>query len=195
MEHVDALREMSVEKYLLGELSGAQRELFEEHLFECSLCAADLKSGVTFAEAVRVELPAMDAQKVRTPEKTGSWFDWLLRPQWMAPALAACLLTIGYQNFFRLPALQQQLARAEAPHIATNLSMPSGEVRGGGPLQVVAAPESSYVLSPDLPPQTGYAEYVCSLYSQAGALVWKQSVPPAAAGEEDVGGHPPHRVG
>ena len=42
MDHRDALREMAVEKYLLGELTGESRDIFENHLFDCEQCAADL---------------------------------------------------------------------------------------------------------------------------------------------------------
>jgi len=56
MNHQEAVREMAVERYLLGELIGASLDSFEEHLFECSECAMDVKTGVTFIDAARTEL-------------------------------------------------------------------------------------------------------------------------------------------
>ena len=96
MNHVDADREMSVEKYLLGELQGEARDRFEEHLFECQQCANDLKAAVLFAEAARDELATEVPVRVPVAEKKAGWFDWLLQPVWMAPALAACLFLLGY---------------------------------------------------------------------------------------------------
>ncbi len=53
MNHQDALQEMAVERYLLGELSGAALDRFEEHLFECPQCATDVRAGATFIDAAR----------------------------------------------------------------------------------------------------------------------------------------------
>ena len=65
MNHEDTLREMSVERYLLGELTGDSRNQFEEHLFECPLCSAELKSGVEMLEGARLELAAVTPGMLR----------------------------------------------------------------------------------------------------------------------------------
>ncbi|MGH9560390.1 MAG: anti-sigma factor family protein, partial [Terracidiphilus sp.] len=39
MNHTEAVEQMTVEQYLLGELDGSAREDFEEHLFNCPECA------------------------------------------------------------------------------------------------------------------------------------------------------------
>src|SRR3954462_2654256 len=67
MNHQDALREMSVERYLLGELTGESRDIFEEHLFDCQQCTADLKSGVTLLEGARTELATP------SPARASAW--------------------------------------------------------------------------------------------------------------------------
>lgn len=174
---------MLVEKYLLGELTGAEREQFEEHLFDSPSCAADLKAALTFAQGAREVLAAEAPVRTAVAEKTGSWFDWLLRPQWMGSALAACLLLAGYLNFFRVPALQQQLAEAHAPRIVSTLAMSSGAVRAESLPHVTAPKNGTFVISVDLALQPGVASYACSLYSPSGALVWQGSVPAAQAGE------------
>lgn len=177
MEHADALREMSVEKYLLGELTGAARDSFEEHLFECPLCAADVKSGVLFAQAARQDLAEAPQRVFVLEKKRQGWFESLFRPQWMAPALAACMLLIGYQSGIRIPALEQQAAQAGSPQIVDTVAFSGGATRGGE-LPHVSAPErGQFVVSVDLPPQTGYTQYVFSLVSPSGATVWKRAVP------------------
>ena len=56
--HNDAVEQHSVERYLLGELTGDARERFEDHLFDCAECTAELKDGLLFIEAARAELEA-----------------------------------------------------------------------------------------------------------------------------------------
>ncbi|WP_109486882.1 zf-HC2 domain-containing protein [Occallatibacter savannae] len=43
MDHKEALESMAVERYLLGELSPAQNESFEQHAISCDECAIDLR--------------------------------------------------------------------------------------------------------------------------------------------------------
>ena len=38
---------MAVEKYLLQELAGEERDQFEEHFFDCQECATDLGATVS----------------------------------------------------------------------------------------------------------------------------------------------------
>src|SRR5260370_32295404 len=114
MNHQEALREMAVERYLLGELSGASLDSFEEHLFECSECAMDVKSGVTFIDVARTELSA--PRKVAVPRLEGArrWTSWLTSPWILAPALAACLLILAFQTFVLQPRMRSQVAQAQA---------------------------------------------------------------------------------
>src|SRR6476660_3314126 len=102
MKHEDTLREMSVERYLLGELTGDSRNTFEEHLFECAECASEVKAGVALLEGARLELAA-NRREATTPRKAPSLFGWLLSPVWLAPALAACLALVIYQSAFVVP--------------------------------------------------------------------------------------------
>ena len=50
MEHERAIQNLAVESYLLGEMSPAERESFEEHYFECAICAEDLRAAAQFME-------------------------------------------------------------------------------------------------------------------------------------------------
>jgi hypothetical protein len=46
--HRFAVQNLLPEKYLLGELSGADLEDFEQHMFECSICFESVKAGQVF---------------------------------------------------------------------------------------------------------------------------------------------------
>ena len=112
MNHEDAIREMAVEKYLLGELSGDSRNVFEEHLFACQVCTADLDSGVTLLEGMRREL-AVSLREGTANGRTSFLPAWL-SPVWLLPALAACLVLIVYQSTVTLPGMRKQLAEVNA---------------------------------------------------------------------------------
>jgi hypothetical protein len=181
MTHEDTLREMSVEKYMLGELTGESRDVFEEHLFECQQCALDLSSGVALLNAARIELAQDAPVKMQAREKSPVRFQWLLNPFWLAPALAGCLCLVLYQSVFVLPGMKRQLAQANEASVLNSLVLAGGASRGGGPPQIVAPVNGSFLLSVDIPSLGTYSGYVCILYSPSGALVWRGDVSPEQA--------------
>ena len=172
MNHQDAIREASVERYILGELSGPPRDRFEEHLFECTECASDLKAGVTFLEVARTELPALAHNKSPRP----TWFAWLLSPALLAPALAACLLVIGYQTSVVLPEARRQVAEANTPGLVNTLTLPAGTSRGDDLRQIHAPRTGRFSIAFDIPPESGYRGYLCALYSPSGSVVWRGEI-------------------
>jgi hypothetical protein len=50
--HRFAEQNLLPEKYLLGELSGADLEDFEQHMFECSICFESVKAGQVFTQSL-----------------------------------------------------------------------------------------------------------------------------------------------
>lgn len=53
MDHTNAIETHAVERYLLGELSEADVEAFEEHYFDCAACAEDVRDEMRFMEGGR----------------------------------------------------------------------------------------------------------------------------------------------
>src|SRR5258707_14788392 len=49
MDHETAVRIGASERYLLGELTGEDRDSFEEHFFMCPECAEDVRALTVFA--------------------------------------------------------------------------------------------------------------------------------------------------
>jgi len=179
MNHEDAIREMAVEKYLLGELSGDSRNVFEEHLFDCQLCTADLESGVTLLEGTRRELAA--SLQEGTASARRRFFPVWLSPAWMLPALAACLVLLVYQSAIVVPGMRRQMAEANTPAVLNTLVLTGGQVRGGELLKVTAPKAGSFLLSVDIPTSTGYASYLCQLQAPNGSIVWSGRVTPEQA--------------
>ncbi|MEO6803792.1 MAG: zf-HC2 domain-containing protein [Granulicella sp.] len=187
MNHKNANDEMAVERYLLGELTGTSRDRFEEHLFDCAECTADLKQGVLFLEASRADLKSRgvvrESDRV-TPKKPVLLTGWLLKPWILVPALAACLAVIVYQSAILQPHLRSELAELQTPAVINPLVLANAGARGGSTdllAKVVAPRHGSYLLSVDIPPAAGVSGYRCSLYSSGGALIWHLDISPQQA--------------
>lgn len=50
--HRFAEQNLLIERYLLGELGGADLEDFEQHMFECSICFEEVKAAQAFKEGI-----------------------------------------------------------------------------------------------------------------------------------------------
>jgi len=183
MNHQDALQEMAVERYLLGELSGAALDRFEEHLFDCPQCVMDLQAGTTFIDAARGELKAVVRVAVQEKERSRGWISWLTSPRFLAPALAACLLVVAVESFVLLPRMRREVAQAETPAVLNNLVLANAGARGDSVAEIVAPEHGAFLLSVDVPARSGFSSYLCSLYSPSGALVWQTTVSPQQASD------------
>jgi len=181
MNHQDALREMAVERYLLGELSGASLDSFEEHLFECAECAADVKAGTTFVDAARAELSVPQRVIVSQVESVSRWLSRLMSPWVLAPALAACLLVMAFQTFILQPRMRMEVARAQTPAVLNPLVLANAGPRGGSIPEIVAPEHGDFAISLDVPTSGSFSSYRCSLYNPDGTLVWQTTVSPEQA--------------
>ena len=196
MTHEDATREMAIERYLLQELPEALQTEFEEHLFECALCAADLSAGQMMLEAGKkvakqqavpttISAPG-PAARATAPARVRKSPLSLLEPWLLIPALAASLLLLIYQSTLVLPGLRRQLARAEAPEVLNSVVLANMNVRGSGlpddKLPEITAPaDGSFLVSVDIPARSGVAGYMCLLYGPSGSLLWEIPVTPQRA--------------
>ena len=175
MTHDEAIREQAVERYLLGELTGEGRDQFEEHFFDCAICAADLKSGTLFLDALRnTQLAASPQERVHLVAKraTSAW----LRPSWLAPALAASLLVIAYQNFHVLPGMRRATSAIQSPAVMSNVVLANIDARGGEAPNLAAPAHGAFVISLDIPAKADYASYICALYNPSGEQLWQMRV-------------------
>lgn len=172
MEHTEAVRLQAAEKYLLGELNRAQREEYEEHYFDCSACAEELKATVAFMESAkqvareRVPEPVDDKTLAAAPS---GWFAWL-RPAFAVPALAAVLLlaVVAYQNSVTIPNLRQSSPQAASARVVNSFSFMAVGARGQGTLTIPVRPNESYDLEVDFPPAAPGASYVAQIQDDAG---------------------------
>jgi hypothetical protein len=87
MEHEDAIRTRAVDRYLLDDMGEDERMIFEEHYFDCRVCAADITEGTRMMVAGRVvvkrAVPPPNVVPIRP-----NWFEWI-------PAAAAASVVFG----------------------------------------------------------------------------------------------------
>jgi hypothetical protein len=177
MDHNEAVRLQAAEKYLLGELPKEQHSAFEEHFFDCSACAEEMKTTVAFMESsrqvVREAVPQVADEKRLVPvvSRYGGWLAWM-RPAFAVPVFAALLLFIGYQNGVTIPNLKGNSSSQSAEIISSSFHL-AGSVRGGDEsatkLQVRSG--ESFLLNFDFTPARTFSEYSWQLLDQAGRAV------------------------
>lgn len=113
MDHTEAERTEAVERYLLGELTEAEREAFEEHYFACPQCAQEVLAG----EALRANVRAVlleDRRLSRTAAPARRWFRFP-SPQLAWAAAAVFALVAAYDRLVLVPRLQSDLAELNTP--------------------------------------------------------------------------------
>jgi hypothetical protein len=170
MEHSEAIRTKAAEQYLLGELTGALREEYEEHFFTCPECALEVSAGAAFIEntreAGRIEISNVPAT-IRIPE-SARWFDLILRPAFALPALAALVLLVVYQNVMVIPDLKTSISSVSSPQALATTMLRPGEVRGGNSSIVKASKGRPILISLDIPPHQSVLFYNCELLTESG---------------------------
>ena len=179
MDHSDAVRLMATERYLLGELSPEMREAFEEHFFECQECALDVRAASALIDESKTQLassPLIPATQVKSAPRRREWFAWW-KPAFAAPAYAALLVFIGYQNIATIPSLR--LAAAQ-PRLAPWATLHVG-TRDGAPLPIVTDRRSGTVLLIDIPDTAAWASFAFALLDPFGKQVWAETVQASAS--------------
>jgi hypothetical protein len=114
MDHSKAIEEKFAERYLLGELTPAQRDEFEEHFFDCGVCASEVEAGAVFIDnaraVVREEPPAKQAL-------------YGLPFQAIAFAFVCLLCVTGYENIVTIPKLRSTGSGMRVPQILPAVSL------------------------------------------------------------------------
>ena len=113
MTHEQAVATLASERYLLEEMSGPERETFEDHYFSCTACAEDVRTGGLLRDATKAGLLG-DRDDVR--EVSGGtagnrvvqfrprrWYQSTALPWAVAATLA---VVAGYQSLVMVPSLR-----------------------------------------------------------------------------------------
>ena len=179
MDHTAVVRQKMTERYLLGELDSEVRDEFEEHFFDCSECALDVRAGAQFvahSQKVLAEGPEPIPGRVTSLRSRDrrEWFAWL-RPAFAGPALALLLAVVGYQNMVTYPRVRSELNQ---PQVLPAASVNFGTWGAGGPPTTV--PEGKgLLLFVRIPPDGAYVRYTAELYNPGGKLEGSFTIVPS----------------
>jgi hypothetical protein len=164
MDHEEAVRLQAAAKYVLGELTHAERDSFEEHYFDCGECALDVRAAASFVDNTRNML-SPDARELdlKTTVAAGggrlSWF----KPVVAVPAFAVLLLALGYQSLVSVPHWKNEARQAAAPRVLPMYSLIAANTRGPEGLVFHVRPGEPFGLYVDVPADAGYRTYVVKL--------------------------------
>ena len=184
MDHNEALQCQACEKYLLGELSPAERDAFEEHYFSCAECAIQLRSAADFLGASREILAANPVQQNKPDAAPAPrrWFSWFMQPAFAVPALALLLLVIGYQNFVTIPGYKQ----AAAPRVLPMHSLITANTLGDESLHFIVPADQPFGLYVDAPYDPAYSTYLLTLLAPSSAATPLRSLNAAEAQKTQI---------
>jgi hypothetical protein len=174
MNHELAVQINAVDKYLMNELTGAERHDFEEHLFECPACFGLVERDAFIIDNLKEVLlePAPEERR-----SFSSIFSRWTRPFVFVPSFAALALATftGYQNLVYIPALSKPSLLQ--PHVIDSVA------RGTGTAIRLDRGTPMFNLSFDVDSPQAYASYVCEFQNERKetVLIVDAGKPAAAA--------------
>jgi hypothetical protein len=114
MTHQEAIDSLAAERYLLDEMPADERSAFEEHFFDCEVCADDMRSAAALLQGTKAGFAGVDAAgaQAAATRRRIAWYRSVAIP-WAAAATLA--LVAGYQAFWLIPSLRRDDAVALAP--------------------------------------------------------------------------------
>lgn len=125
MDHADATATQATERYLLGELNAEETSAFEEHYFDCRLCAEDVRAGMAFFEGGR-RLVREEREQER-PVAPVAQIDE--HPRWRRWIPAAAAAMFAYLTM--VPVLMRGPAPMAVVELGQPLHAPVAELRDG----------------------------------------------------------------
>jgi hypothetical protein len=184
MDHNQAIDGKFTERYLLGELTPAQRDQFEDHFFDCAVCADDVQTGAGFVDNTRALLrDGPISEEAATSGKPGAFARYGLPFQSAALGFVVLLCVMGYQNVVTIPSLKTHTSGVSAPKILTTVSLVGMGARAeANPVPAPAAKD--FVFEMEIPGGPEFAGYRFEIRDQADTL--KFSVPIATAQAKDT---------
>lgn len=152
MDHSEATAAYAPDRYLLGELTAAEADSFEEHFFDCVGCADELRIGMRFMnggrgmarEAAAPEEPKVLQFEQRRPRRTA----------WLPAAVAAAFVLAVVTPLL----LRQRAAAGPSFQQITQHSFLLDDSRGAGDVQTLDG-NAANVLVLDIPAEPAYARY------------------------------------
>lgn len=160
MTHQEAVDTLAVERYLLDEMSDEQRQTFEEHYFQCEMCADDLRVATAMLQGAREGFAGASAVRHvvsitagRSAARKAAWYRAAALPWAVAATLA---VVAGYESLWVVPSL-----RPSAPPLALTPLTLRPQSRGAEaviPIDAHGGP-TTLAIEVNEPPQAGDVTY------------------------------------
>lgn len=176
MDHRTIDDQQVIERYVLGRLSAAELELFEEHYVGCERCLDALEAAERLRGGLR-GVAAEEAARASFVAGVGTLVARLARSRAALVALLAVFVAPSLLLWRANHELGRELAAARAPQVNLPLLFlspaRSGSAEPDAYLDLDPAPER-FVLALEIGPETA-ARYVARLEGPSGALLWQRS--------------------
>lgn len=164
MDHAEATATHATDRYLLGDLSAAEADAFEEHYFDCADCAEELRIGMRFMnggrDLAREAAEPQTAPVVRIDERRTR------RKTWLPAAIAAALVLALATPLL----LRNRAASGPTFEVASQQSFLLADSRGEADVPTLNG-NAPIVLWADVPPEPAYARYEAHLAQPDGAVL------------------------
>lgn len=165
MDHAEATTTHATDRYLLGELTAAEADAFEDHYFDCADCADELRIGMRFMNGGR----GIAREAAAAPEGSPvvRFEPRPRRTAWFPAAIAAALvLAVGAPILMR-----QQRPAAQGPsfEVVKVYSLLLADSRAAADDLTLNAGETS-VLVVDVPAEPAYSKYEARLRLPDGSI-------------------------
>jgi Putative zinc-finger len=166
MDHETAVQLKAAEGYFLGELTGEDRDAFEDHFFMCPECAEDIRTLQIFAANAKAVFrePSVPAGVL-----TSNRFFWL-----SAAVNCGLILGLGYMLLHVTPAMERELAEARAPQFVQDVPV-LAIARGGESLREISSPTQRIVFSFYL--REPYRTISYELSAESGMVLPRRTLP------------------
>jgi hypothetical protein len=173
MDHETAIRMNATERYFLGEMSGDDRDGFEEHFFSCPECSEELRALTIFAANAKAVF--RDEATAAPPPHAGMLLSG--RALWLSAGLnVALLLGLGY-GWVKAGADRRELAEARAPQYVQEVSV-FGAQRSGGAAAVREISRSTRRVVFSFYLTEKFKNIGYELKDETGAVRGEQTLPP-----------------
>lgn len=180
MNHEEAINNQVVASYLLGDLSAAERDAFEEHYFDCRVCGDAVRAGA--AMFVTGHEVAANEPQVRR-----------FRPlKWAASSAAAAALAVvvGYQAVV-IPRVQS-LSAPPAIEVLNPVPLIAGPTRSEAAEEqrIRFNGDEPLVLYRDIPDEPRYPQYEVEFRTAAGKVLATSRISAGLTSELVAEGNP-----
>jgi hypothetical protein len=176
-DHAFPDREQAAERYLLGDMSDAERETYEQHVFSCPECAEDVRTTAVFLDDVRaVAAPVVVAQ----PRGRVLSFFWPL-PAGAAIAATLLLAVAGYQAV-QVAGLKRELTAEQRLQSVPSYFLAAS--RSAGPTITVTADQRKFGLTLSRSLDKPFPFYRCEIRDGAGRVVASEVLKARESGDE-----------